>query len=106
MSKVFKFVFKFVLWAVITVVLVLCFGGSLMLMWNWFVVPLGLRPLTFAHAYGLALLARLFIGDAINEIFATLDPQAKEMPAQMKALARATLFLITTGAGWVVSLFM
>jgi hypothetical protein len=34
-------------------------GYVLATMWRWFVVPLGMSPLGWAHAYGLAALAQL-----------------------------------------------
>lgn len=34
----------------------------LTVLWTWFIVPLGAKALTIAHAYGLTLVAGLFMG--------------------------------------------
>lgn len=31
-------------------------------LWGWFVVPLGVKAISYVHAYGLALLVSVFMG--------------------------------------------
>lgn len=41
-------------------VMVAAWGGAIMLLWNWFVSPLGVHPLTFWWAYGLTIMVSVF----------------------------------------------
>lgn len=36
-------------------------GWSIMLLWAWFIVPLGVVPVGWAHALGLSVFAALFV---------------------------------------------
>ena len=45
----------FLVWAVC----IPLWGWAIAKLWLWFVVPLGLAPLSWAHAYGLGLLVSL-----------------------------------------------
>jgi hypothetical protein len=40
------------------------YAFSLQILWGWFVVPLGAPPIGYAHAWGLSILASLFMYNA------------------------------------------
>lgn len=37
-------------------------GWAVSTLWGWFIVPLGVQSLSFAHAYGISVMASVFIG--------------------------------------------
>lgn len=39
---------------------IITFGWSIMMLFNWFVAPLGVPEVNFAHAYGLGCLMNIF----------------------------------------------
>lgn len=93
-----------ILFAIGMLVFVVILSGSvLVLLWGWFVVPLGVKALTFPHAWGLSIVANTFLFDTRNEILKYLDPDMDKMPGwavRMLQLLGILLF------GWLVSLFM
>lgn len=67
-------------------------------MWFWFVVPLGMDPLTLAHAFGLAL----FISYSTKHI----QPPSSEKSEQFKAAQFDILrMIIVLALGWVAATF-
>lgn len=37
-------------------------GWAVSTLWGWFIVPLGVQALSFAHAYGISVMASVFMG--------------------------------------------
>jgi hypothetical protein len=48
----------------VTVMIVLALFGAFTIstLWAWFVVPLGVKAVTTAHAYGLSVIVSVFMG--------------------------------------------
>lgn len=71
---------------------------ALMLMWAWFVAPLGVPTLGFLHAVGLDLLVGLLV------VFNLLKPAADQSWADRTAfaLAKVPATLIIVAAGWLI----
>lgn len=59
------------IWFIALPLLILLHSWALMLLWKWFLVPLGVAEVSIAHAYGLLLLASLLTHENI-------DPYIKE----------------------------
>jgi uncharacterized membrane protein len=72
-------------------------GYVLTVMWAWFVMPLGARPLGVAHAIGLAMLVGFLTHPAKS------DPARKVMDAVVTAFLAPAIAL---ALGWVVHSFM
>lgn len=60
--------------AIAVVTFILAIGASILLtaftlatLWGWFLVPLGLPVIGYAHAYGLSILATLLRGNQITK---------------------------------------
>ena len=73
-------------------------GWVLLNLWGWFIVPLGVKDITIAHALGISLL--------INTItpHETKDSSAKETA---KLLIKNTIILmLALGLGWIFKSFM
>lgn len=51
---------KVVLFLLVSFVTVLITAFTVSTMWGWFIVPLGVKAIGFAHAYGLSLLVTFF----------------------------------------------
>lgn len=75
------------------------YGWSVSLLWGWFVVPLGVRPIGMWHALGLGYLASRFtVGPA--------DLEDDKTPGWQKTLASALYSLTLAGVGWIVHRLM
>lgn len=49
---------------IVSVMIVLALFGAFTIstLWGWFVVPLGVKSVTMAHAYGLSTMVTVFMG--------------------------------------------
>ena len=69
-------------------------------LWGWFVVPLGLAQISIAHAFGLALVSRLFVG--LGREDDSRDPEATPSKLFITGLTRAVFLpAIVLGLGWL-----
>ena len=48
--------------AAVMIVLALFGAFTISTLWGWFVVPLGVKSVTMAHAYGLSTMVTVFMG--------------------------------------------
>lgn len=53
---------KFLAFLAMMFISVLVTGWAVSTLWGWFVVPLGVQALSFAHAYGISTMASVFMG--------------------------------------------
>jgi hypothetical protein len=56
-EQVFAILFVIVLAIILAPILWFSYGFSIMMLWNWFVVPLGVVSINIFHALGLSTLA-------------------------------------------------
>ncbi len=81
------------------------FGAyTLTMLWQWFVVPLGVKPIGILHAMGLSMFVGYFKGKAVYEEKPEDVPTA-EWIAQ-KLVNFYTKVGVILAVGWVYSLFM
>lgn len=81
--------------------LVMLRGYMLSSLWEWFVVPLDVRPIGVVHAIGFSILVGIFTGLKKNkESPDDLDAAVTELVTNVAAL------VLVFGFGWVVHLFM
>ena len=69
-------------------------------LWQWFVVPLGVRPIGMAWAYGLTCVAFVFF-----KIHKTEKTEPNKSPT-VAVLTSATTFAVALLAGWVAHKIM
>ena len=69
---------------------------SVMLMWNWFIVPLGVISITYAHAMGITLL----LGVLTHPIQAMKDDD--ENPAKVFGYSIGLWLIVLMG--WILTL--
>lgn len=69
-------------------------GWAVVMLWNWFVAPLGARGLDIAGGYGLCLLGRLVV-DAQRG-------SSNTKPSWEKAIGAALVPVALVGVGWCV----
>jgi hypothetical protein len=89
--------YKFVSSVVLLLLAIVANSLCVMMMWGWFVVPLGLPAIGAAHSAGLASLVRFVAtpgGKKSDEPFAA---------GMLKAVGTAS---VVTGIGWIISCFM
>lgn len=89
---------KFVGYIISAVLLILAGAGTLMTLWGWFVVPLGVTSITLAHAAGLSLMVSYFAHRNINS-----EPKGDYFEKLGKAYG---LMVMTIGLGYVITQFM
>lgn len=78
-------------------------GFTVQKLWLWFAVPaLGVKPLGFALAYGLALLSAYMVSPMPDHV----GVKEAEDAATVKALCTIVVPLITLGIGYLVSLYV
>lgn len=78
-----------------TLLCLLC-GIVIMLMWNWFVVPLGLPAIGLIHALGLDMLVSFVITTSVPKITHFWD----------RWISAVLFALLTLLFGWVFHFFM
>lgn len=75
-------------------------GWCLSLMWLWFIVPLGVKPLTVWWAVGVSLTIQLF------KPTTTFTNDQNDYPLWAKELFIVAMCLIGLGMGWIVHYMM
>jgi hypothetical protein len=75
-------------------------GWGLSIGWGWFVVPLGVRPITIAWAYGICLVWSLFTFVPIK-----LDGKGREVKYVNSLLQYGLVTLAFLAAGWVITTY-
>lgn len=78
------------------IAMILVWGWVISLGWGWFVVPLGVIPITYWHATGLAFLASMFVG---------WRSSAKDSESMALVVSLAQPFW-TLGFMWVIAMIM
>jgi hypothetical protein len=76
-------------------------GWAISMLWNWFLVPLGLPLLGVVHAIGIGLVLGVLVQQADGK---KDDREAKEFIPQV--LGFSIGWVITVGIGWIVQSFM
>jgi len=61
MDKVLIGVGGLLLFVVVAFVLALFTGFTISVLWGWFIVPLGVAQIGFAHAYGISLVSSVLL---------------------------------------------
>lgn len=72
------------------------------ILWNWFVVPLGLQAISTAHAYGLTLVVSAVMSTRGLNLDGSKDKESNFQPIVFAILAPAMLLLF----GWITLGFM
>lgn len=83
---------------ILAVVLSVLCGATIMFMWNWFVVPLGLPMIGLVQALGLDTLITFIVTTRVN----TTPPD----PFWDRWITAITYAFLTLFAGWLLHLFM
>lgn len=74
----------------------MCFHGYIIsTLWGWFVVPLGMKPITFVHGMGISVFVGLFK--------TTIDKTTLTRQEYIQAVFKPFTVLIL---GWIVHLCM
>lgn len=79
------------------VVLTLLSGFSIMLLWRWYVTPLGLSEIGLVQAMGLDILISFVVTTQIN---------TKSVPFLERWFASTTFTLFSLAGGWVLHFFL
>lgn len=74
-------------------------GWAIMVMWNWFVVPLGVAELSIAHAVGLSMLWSLFALRLRYDLTKSSRPKKEKYTAMSAYLVSPA---VTVFFGWIV----
>ena len=82
---------------ILSVVLSVLCGATIMFMWNWFVVPLGLPVIGLVQALGLDTLITFIVTTRVNT-----NPD----PFWDRWITAITFALLTLFAGWLLHFFM
>ena len=82
---------------ILSVVLSVLCGATIMFMWNWFVVPLGLPMIGLVQALGLDTLITFIVTTRVNT-----NPD----PFWDRWITAITYALLTLFAGWLLHFFM
>jgi hypothetical protein len=61
-------------------------GFTIATLWGWFVVPLGVKAISYANAYGLAILSSVFMGIRISGEASSKDIVVKNVILNIFAL--------------------
>lgn len=93
-----------VLYLLLGPVAVIWRGYVLSVLWAWFMVPLGMRPIGIALAIGLSLVASLLTGTAFLD---TSKEHREPLENVLNAIAMAALVpALGLLIGWIVSGFI
>lgn len=76
-----------------------------LVLYRWFLVPLGAPDLTFWHAYGVVLLYGLFTIPGYAHIIAAEQHPASEARQIALRLLSMLMHLVSVGLGWLVLFF-
>lgn len=82
---------------ILAVVLSVLCGATIMFMWNWFVVPLGLPMIGLVQALGLDTLITFTVTTRVN---------TNPGPSWDRWIIAITYALLTLFSGWLLHLFM
>lgn len=82
---------------VLAVVLCVLCGATIMVMWNWFIVPLGLPVIGLVQALGIDMLVTFIVTTHIN---------SKPDPFWERWITAMTFALFTLFFGWLLHFFM
>ena len=77
----------------------LVFGFTLSVLWGWFMVPLGVRAITLAHAYGLLTLATVLRPSSLSK-------EQRDKPVGERFAEIVSLCLVALLFGYIASRFM
>lgn len=90
---------------ILLAVLSIIFGTfTISCLWGWYLVPLGVKGLTFAHAFGISIFINYFVNRPKSVKFVegiVEKPTIRELLARTFGFQMIALFL-----GWLGSLFM
>ena len=97
MNPVLSFLFK----AAFTVLVAGLLGGVTSILWGWFVVPLGVPPISVAHAVGLSAVVSSFL------IWRNIQDHTDEKTkTSVKLIIALFIGAFLLGEGWVLVQFM
>jgi len=82
--------------------LVAWWAYAVSILWTWFVVPLGLKSISVAHAYGLTLVVSALMSSRGLNIDGTKDKSAYKNQVGFAIIGPAVLLLF----GWIAVGFM
>lgn len=77
-------------------------GHVLAILWQWFLVPIGLPPVSVPLALGIAVTLGIVTGDP----FAAKDKDFADMDQWQKSLASILISYATLAFGWGFTQFM
>lgn len=99
-DDILKVIGALVVTVVVVVALAVMNGVVIVALWGWFAVPLGVPPVSIAHAIGLGFLVHALTG------FKTQHPEKNEDGTKKTAgtlvVEHALGVLLTVGLGWLV----
>lgn len=87
---------------VFSVAAVIVRGHVLSILWGWFLVPLGLRPIGAVLAIGVSLTISLFI----RSLGEAQDPEWAKNPQWGRALDAIVSAYLALGVGWIILQFL
>lgn len=73
--------------AAIIFLLAIFSGFTISTLWGWFVAPLGVKAISYANAYGLAILVNVFTGVRLSNEDSTKDMVVKGIILNLAALS-------------------
>jgi len=79
-------------------------GFVLKTLWLWFLVPLGCRPISLAHAWGLVILAALFTESSRSSFSGKSKKMAEIVGLTIACNVIGPFLALLTG--WIAALFM
>lgn len=83
---------------ILGILLTVLSGFVIMVLWGWFIVPLGLVPISLAHAIGIDLLVTFIVTTNASNSTQTLFWD--------RFIFAIALTLVALMGGWIVHLFM
>lgn len=83
---------------VLSVLLTILSGFVVMSLWSWFIVPLGIMPISLAHAAGIDCLATFIV--------TTHAPNKAPTPFWNRFIFAVSLAFVVFISGWILHLFM
>lgn len=82
---------------VVSIPLIILSGFIIKIMWGWYMVPLGVPPVTVAHAIGIDILVTYILGSSKMNLDRTLGEIITDV------VGKKLIFLLLA---WIVHFFM
>ena len=97
---------KFVAWVMSYVAHMLARGFAIVYLWKWFVIPLGVVPISFWWGMGLSVVFSIFMPKPSLEKGSDDERQEDFRKSMTDMVAEITTSVALLGMGWVIQCFM